>query len=329
VVGDWVVESLTIDPEPLIFPAEFGRMVSCGAQAASTHGFRLKLSIHRDNHAALDMSELSYQLRFSASCSSPDGTCSDYFRQYGDGHCKDLGCGVCECERTDIAAAYNDSLQVQFRAQTLSFVTNTSTVAEFKYCVDGERLILNAHGLTAILRKALFGGIPSSCESRDESTCETGAFCRWGSSGCTGSAPTRCLLADFGVVPGCEVYEPDAACSAIEAPKSCSDLEPAECNDTPGCEWQVGCSGPAIGCNELWLRSGICDVVGGCEKISADECQGTAECQKHPSQVNCEELNQCGWIEQCMVAEEVACDEYSVSECRQHKRCEIVGERVN
>ncbi|HYQ46462.1 MAG TPA: hypothetical protein VER11_31050 [Polyangiaceae bacterium] len=326
VLGDWSLESAELNLEPLQFRGEFGSVASCTAQAVDMRSFRLKLSILGDNRAALDMSELSYGVRFSEACSKPNGRCTDYLLDHGEGPCKALGCGVCECGSTAFGADYDESLHVQVREQTLTFVNNTSTVAEFKYCVEGDRLVLNTHGLTATLRRSLFGGMPSSCESRDESSCESGAFCNWGSSGCTGSAPTRCLLPDFGVVPGCEVYAPDAACSAVNAPMNCADLDRAECDATAGCEWWTACAGPAIDCNELWLRSGICDVDGGCQKVSAEECTGTAECERHSTQVHCQELNQCTWVDRCVGAEEVPCDEYPVSECIKHKRCEIVGE---
>lgn len=327
VLGDWTLESAEFQAEPRVFMANRDEdFVTCPAQlAAAPADFKLNLSVPSKARARLEMSEFAFNARFLDSCSKPilGFNCGNGPSSEG-GPCHAVGCGACECPSTVFSATRSESLQLRLDDATLSIAG-----MDLQYCVDGDHLTLSGHGLTAKLRKVAFVGTPVACESRDAANCELGWFgtgCKWAAGKCSGSVPLRCQIEDYGHVPGCAVYEADAACVLLKAPENCADHDQAECAATTGCVWPNSCSGPDIDCNVLWLRSGICDTDGGCTKIDNDVCMGTAECMKHTSQVPCQELNQCAWGG-CRAVKSVPCQDYPLSECTEHEECEIVGTR--
>jgi len=326
VLGDWSLESAEFYLEPLRFSSQSLGSRECPMQVvAAPQDVRLNLSVPTRGHALFDISGFAFATRYLDACSAPfvGAACAGV-----DEACKLIGCGVCECPTIAFSAQRSDSSLISLDSTTLSLKAESGAPVSFEYCLDDAHLTLNARGFTAKLRKVAFVGAPSACESREASDCELGAYCKWASGKCSGSALSSCLIQDFGVVPGCMVYAPDATCEPVESPEDCADHERASCVATHGCDWLGTCRGPSIDCQELWLRSGVCDTDAGCQKVDTENCAGTAECPKHTSQERCTELNQCSWVTGCGVPDAVPCNDYPLTECTTHKGCELVGTRL-
>jgi hypothetical protein len=146
--------------------------------------------------------------------------------------CLALGCGACECPfEADLAlagAAHWSTGEAQ-----LDVVLESGEELSFAYCVAGDELRLrDSHsGIDQVLVPATVGGTPIPCSERRApqcgAGCEQGAcfgmpagcaaattraacleadeLCGWAEGACRGEDPS-CEFADYGVLPGCEIF---------------------------------------------------------------------------------------------------------------------------
>jgi hypothetical protein len=86
-----------------------------------------------------------------------------------------------------------------------------------------------------------------------------------------GVTPTHCELKDFGVVPGCDLFEKPPACTG--EPPACDVQDLASCRDVNACTVNTAgrCTGPSLDCADFTACPAYCDDTG-------SACLGTTSC---------------------------------------------------
>jgi hypothetical protein len=146
--------------------------------------------------------------------------------------CLPYGCGVCECLFEEDLALAGAAHWSTGEAQ-LDVVLESGEELSFAYCVAADELRLrDLHsGIDQVLVPATVGGTPIPCSERSAAHCragceqgacfgvpeacasattsaacfETDQRCGWAEGACRGEDPS-CEFADYGVLPGCEIF---------------------------------------------------------------------------------------------------------------------------
>lgn len=331
VFGDWLLDSANFELAPLSFRNELNQTLGgCPAQLLNApKSYDVRLAIPLTGLTRFSLSKLAVDARFESECGERalDVPCGQT-RLGGGTSCSEVGCGICECN-TGWPALADEGAVLDLDNTTLSlrsdFTSTAQLLAQFDYCAAGERLTLHATGLEFSLRRVAFAGKAVECSKRSLAECDSDVTggCQVVGTACSGTA-ISCRIQDYGVVPGCVVYEAGAVCaSATAEPKTCADFAGAGCVAQAGCKLANVCSGPALDCETNWIATASCDTDVGCVKTSTS-CFGTGDCAKQKTQNLCKPSHQCEWITDC-VGTLTPCSDFSLTDCEDHAGCFVSG----
>jgi hypothetical protein len=297
---------------------------------------------------------LPYTLDFLESCaldvtanqqySSSNGPIACDTLPYPSG-CTGSACGVCSCRLS--AAPLN------FDRWSVSGTKLVFGGGSVDFCVQGDTMTTATNGIIhEWARRTL--GTPTPCEGRslatcrsersedfcrpgscdwlpselssvnycsdllvnDQSHCESNSACHWNTSACGGKALAECSAADFGRVPGCELYPPGTKCTGI--PKPCAGYDKGICADVPGCSLVTGCSGGKQSCEAVFAAEHTCYLSSGCRSLASGSCTGTIDCAQIRLEEGCYEKLGCTWNTKVCTGTPPSCDTYSLGQCEQH-----------
>jgi hypothetical protein len=137
-----------------------------------------------------------------------------------------------------------------------------------------------------------------------------------------GTAPPLCTLAEYGVLPGCGIYQPGATC--VGTPGPCLDIPAAQCTNIPGCQVRDICQGPALDCRQIEQYLNVCDYDIGCSE-SSNGCVGASTCGAQPTQLRCKSRYDCMWTPGVCAGTPPACASNSLTSCGRAPGCSIQG----
>ena len=244
-------------------------------------------------------------------------------------------CGICECPYATWVSAGDITHWSTMGAQL--FISTTNDAMVFDYCVDGTRLILRREWIEYEFEQTNAGGNPLPCGLRNATNCELGTGCHpgvctgagdcanysnellcvtrqctWQASGCGGSAPKDCTVADYGKVPGCDFIPPNATCQGSR--KSCAEQPLADCGSVEGCSTSGSCNGPE------WDCQSFCTLDLGCYESGG--CFGVGSCQRAKDFAHCYANFGCSWTTRCS-GTMPPCSTYGVHDCLLHEGCSL------
>jgi hypothetical protein len=226
----------------------------------------------------------------------------------GVSECK-VDCDTCTCN--SFSAASNVEQATWQRTQEALTLELFGRAMEFAYCVSGDKVELSAPGAYLVFERitklakpadcsdrtamSCLAGEPQTCElgactggpsceaAFSEGTCLTTSGCSWDAAACTGLAQAECHLADFGVVPGCELTNKPVTCQGTVL--ACDDRA-GLCNGGCTLNDKGRCTGGPLQCESFLVCPFECDLEydyscsGGqflCAGLNEYACEDTAE----------------------------------------------------
>lgn len=298
---------------------------------------RVVLDLREGGSGSLSHSGVEVSLAFDTGCS---GYC-DTLELAGKCHSKD--CNVCACDvRPQLPGGDIDWSR---EGDTLTLENAGGVPWKLKFCASDDKLTLHDpdSGLHLELARASFWGRPALCVDRtkdecakgkgcvvgectgptkcaaasSEKACGTLQGCEWWADGCSGTVPSSCTFADYGVVPGCEASTKSPVC--VGTAKACEKAGSAgACVGNTGCKYAEACIGPSQDCSvfedDLFLCGGDCELKG-------DKCLGTRKCGSSGSQYQCGQVPGCSWVK-CS-GKPVACGNLPQAKCDYAPGCHL------
>jgi hypothetical protein len=193
-----------------------------------------------------------------------------------------LDCNVCSCDATVTGVDIPDGNWS--RTSEVIALGVFEKAPRFTYCATDDKLELSALGLYLAFERVVELSKPAPCSDRlpdecavsESSTCSLGACvgadkcvaadlegdcltlqgCQWREDRCRGESQVGCALAEYGVVPGCELTNRPVACEGTPEPcdgrsyaaclGGCTMNEKGRCTGTLQCEKFLVC--PISGC---------------------------------------------------------------------------------
>jgi hypothetical protein len=306
----------------------------------------MRLVLYDGGGASVSWSGVRVKRRFSEGCAI--NMTGDRCANIG---CTSLtGCGLCECD--DIVLGESGSFQWTRSAATLTLTEPSypHRSRSLAYCVNGDSMTLEIPGVRFTMRRADFAGAPVACVARSLADCTKGTGCRigecvgasatcatatteptctnrqgcsWDTSRCLGTTPPLCTLAEYGVLPGCGIYQPGATCAGTALP--CADIPAAQCTNLPGCSVRDACRGPALDCRQIADVLNVCDFDIGCSQNTSGACVGASSCEVQPTQLRCKSRYDCVWAVGACAGASGACASNSLTSCTRNPGCSIQG----
>jgi hypothetical protein len=220
---------------------------SCNNEATPSKDAEMRLILLDGGQGSVSIKNEAVAYKVAESCliSTVQGSC-DGFEQ-----CQSDDCGLCSC-KTSVADTQGD-IHWTTTNNVLSFASR-----DFGYCVDGDKLSLQAYGSHEIFRleRVYMVGRPLECEYRtadqcllggdchvgacscpvypNEGDCTNHVGCTWDNTPCRGAA-AGCGISDYGVVPGC----------VVSKTPQCTGSSACEMIATDQCEQFADCKLPA------------------------------------------------------------------------------------
>lgn len=308
---------------------------------------RYILTLHENGLAESATEPLRVTLSWSESCvigKTPALSCRSGAWEYSN--CK-LDCDICSCDSI-IGAETSGTRLWDWTEEALFLNLSGEATAEFAYCMTGNKLELSAPDLYLVYSRINKLAWPTACSLRTAETCLIGApdtcrrggcvgevactyadteaaclaapGCSWDANGCSGNAPSKCDLADYGVVPGCGFT---TRCQG--EPVACESRIAAGCKD--GCTL-AACKGGALQCEDFSVSAcpppcavgpdGSC--VGpafDCSTLTQYACLSTAIPRNHSGQA-------CVWDSTACRGVPVPCDSVPLEMCDVAPGCSLV-----
>jgi hypothetical protein len=257
-------------------------------------------------------------------------------------------CGVCEC---DVTGGSMDSEGTWSRhGSTLSMSLSNQWTMD--YCVTGDEMVVrDSAGILIKMRRINLFSSPTACADRspevcnrgcspgacvggetceaasDETNCTNRQGCTWDRESCVGQ-PEPCNLADYGIVPGCDLTETPLLCRGTRLP--CRDSDAASCPAAAGCEVGPGCDGGVVRCGNLTGACSFCEDVDGCTYCGQDTavCGGSSTCAEQKSSYACGQvqalgMGDCQWVDSLCNGKPVPCAELPPEACSSAPGCEL------
>jgi hypothetical protein len=307
---------------------------------------KVRLSLLDGGDAVMTGSPVSLSYRLLDECvqETVDQSCTQLEL---NGKCTKT-CGICQCDLMGNTFDGEGTWSRQGSTLTLSL----ANVWSLDYCVQGDRLMLrDIDGLVLELHRLNLFSSPAACAGRspeacvrgcalgvceggvlceaamNEASCTNRQGCTWNAESCVGQ-PEPCELADYGVVPGCDLTDTPLNCTGTRAP--CRDMDSVSCEAAPGCMVSAGCEGGAVSCGKLTGACSFCGDVDGCGDCGegSASCAGSSSCVAQQSSYACERVKQlgmgdCQWVEGLCMGEPTPCDELPPEACASAPGCEL------
>jgi hypothetical protein len=190
-------------------------------------------------------------------------------------------CGQCICEETVTDALPDGDWSVS------DWVLSMNGGAS-QFCVEGTTLTLESGGMLEFQKIAPIPG---------------------------------CAAESYGKTPSCPVIAYSQATCAEKAPLApCEQLGDTQCDSTPGCTKQLGCSGVGNTCSDY--SGGGCTYYGCTLGSNGYSCSGWIGCSSQTDSLHCIGFG-CDW-EPC-TGTRVPCASLSVDECATSPGCGVVA----
>ena len=246
--GSWELESAdfsmpSIDLFYLQDNIAVYKVASCWAETeeVAPNGARLVLEDGGTARFWFPLVSIERRIDPTAGCVFTGLTCPEVYASSNASRCVNVDCGQCTCTSTSGIGQFEAGFWSRTGSTLAVGATSTAMNIRVDYCVTGDRLVLHAISAHYVLKRAEFSGVPDACAARSATNCTSSAACRlgecvgagdctgataeanctnrqgcnWDTSRCAGTAPARCALPDYGVVPGCAVSDPVAPCASM------------------------------------------------------------------------------------------------------------------
>lgn len=256
----------------------------------------------------------------------------------------ELSCDICSCNTRFKTPTYNQ----WSRTSTKLSVSPLGAVMDFDYCAKDGQLSLANHEARLVYERVFPIDTPKPCAARSadecgrgegcylgacvgsaecekrttESSCLTTQDCSWNAAACSGVAKP-CALADYGVVPGCDLALEHRDCTGTPT-STCGERGTDDCEGLRGCSVndRGKCAGPKLQCAGSWCPQPYCSGT-------SLECTGVTSCEAFESETACADANEyfpdasCAWLPAFCEGSAEPCASYSQSECESVPGCQL------
>jgi hypothetical protein len=310
---------------------------------------RLLMSLYEGGRAEYFSESAPVKISYSESCVTSkvsQFTCGADTWQ-GVSNCN-VDCDICTCDSYTGSTEAEDGTWA--RTQEELSLQLFGKASSFAYCATDNQLELSTPGAHFVFERVTKLSKPLACAERSATTCLTGepgtcqlgaceggptcagadsegvcltlSGCTWDASACWGLEQQICRLADFGVVPGCEITNEAVTCQGTAT--ACDQRNVGECYG--GCTVNEAgrCTGGPLQCEKFSVCPSACDEeydyscsagTFACAGLARYACEDTADdydgeaCTWHPS--FCEGVT-------------TPCDDLSADECNFVPGCSLV-----